>query len=542
VNFIQHAARSLDARAGSCRARPARARPARARSGCAGFTLIELVVAMALGAIVVTSTFAIFGMIDRADKLQSRRLDRAQELAIAHLVMSRTFTTLLMSDETVPGDDKLQERIAEDAASAGADRVNVPESTGKEFRFALQPSRSARLPDGGPAQELDVTLRTPPIIGGLREAGDDQTGLTADQIEMLQRQAADGGQAARTAQSRQNATGPSSRLLVGLLDADASDALSTRLLSETSRLSARDDGGGLSDPTPSGKLPARAPGLRGRFELRAPTPPPTNESGIAAPSPEGLELWWMQYPPGSGPDGAIDELDAETGEAEAADGAPAADRDADGGNINERLAQARQADAPVREIRLISGLTGARWQVYRQKKFVSKMRAAFDRELPAYVEFEFTTTDGRDEKWAFEVAWTSGQEPGSLLRSTQAPLAADLLGGGGGAGTESVLLGPEGRPLTGANGQPLTVKRDPDGRPSLDQTDPSVKVTQTPSGERGVTVNGQPANVGPSTPVAGGKGGGSTTGGAPGGGPDNFTREQIMEMVNRRLREMQGGG
>jgi len=57
-----------------------------------------------------------------------------------------------------------------------------------------------------------------------------------------------------------------------------------------------------------------------------------------------------------------------------------------------------------------------------------------------------------------------------------------------------------------------------------------------------VTVNGQPANVGPSTPVAGGKGGGGTTGGAPGGGPDNFTREQIMEMVNRRLREMQGGG
>lgn len=500
-----------------------------------GFTLIELVVAMALGAIVVTSTFAIFGMIDRADKLQSRRLDRAQELAIAHLVMSRAFTTLLMSDEQVPADDKLQERILEDAASAAEDRVDMPEPTGKEFRFALQPSRSARLPSGGAAQELDVTLRTPPIIGGLREAGDDQTGLTADQIETLQRQIEAGGAPGQA--RRGPATGPSSRLLVGLLDADASDALSTRLLSETSRLAARDDGNGLSDPTPGGKLPARAPGLRGRFELRAATPPPAPAEGaaIVAPPEDGLELWWMQYPPGSGPQGETLESETDGDEVPDASGdAAVSDRDADGGNINERLAQARQAAAPAREIRLISGLTSARWQVYRQKKFVSKMRATFDRELPAYVEFEFTTTDGRDEKWAFEVAWTSGQEPGALLRSNQAPLAADALGAGEGGG-ESVLLGPDGKPITGTDGQPLKVTVGPDGKPVTNSANPNIKVSIGADGRPQVSVNGQPATVGPKT----GGGSGSTTSG---GGPNDFTREQIMEMVNRRLREMQGGG
>ncbi|MBY0262766.1 MAG: hypothetical protein K2Q20_10505, partial [Phycisphaerales bacterium] len=307
---------------------------------------------------------------------------------------------------------------------------------------------------------------------------------------------------------------------------------------------ARDDGNGLSDPTPGGKLPARAPGLRGRFELRAATPPPVpaEGTGVVAPPEDGLELWWMQYPPGSGPEGEL--LESETDDAEVPDAsgdAAASSRDVDGGNINERLAQARQAAAPAREIRLISGLTSARWQVYRQKKFVSKMRAAFDRELPAYVEFEFTTTDGRDEKWAFEVAWTSGQEPGSLLKSNRAPLAADLLGSGGGGG-ESTLIGSDGKPITGPDGQPLKLPIGADGKPTGDPGNPSIKVTIGQDGRPQVSVNGKPATIGPTTGGKPGGTGSTSTGGGASGGPNDFTREQIMEMVNRRLREMQGGG
>jgi prepilin-type N-terminal cleavage/methylation domain-containing protein len=536
------------------------AAPARPVSRARAFTLIELVLAMSLGAIVVASTVAVFAMLERSSKAQSQRLERAQELTVAQKTMARAFSTLLMTDAQLPNDEELKRRIEQDMAAAGEDRAGIPEPG--IARFSLQPSPGVTFPDGRPGQVFSLTLRTPPIIGGLREAGDEESGLTADQAEVLRRQFEAGGIPQGQGQRRPRVSdGPSSRLLLGLVNSGAQDAMSERLLSETARL---DDQGELSDPTPNGLLPAKAPGVRGRFEIRPARPDPNDPASAVAGfgnSQQTLELWWVQFPPGVNPeqfgDGPLSRISDE--DAEPAPDADTGEPASDAGSIAERLANARQARAKAREIRLISGLSSATWRVYRQKTFITKAKAEFDRELPAYVEFAFTTDDGRAERWAFEVAWAQGPEPGTELRN-QTPMGADGLGLVSSAGPRPVL-GPDGQPLTGPDGQPITVTIGPDGRPTVSGAGvtaggETVQIVGGAGGGNGqvqVSVGGRPGTLGPPAQpqvVGGSQSDAEKTGaGGAGGqfgnigslGPGGLSRDEVMRLVNERLRQMREG-
>ena len=77
------------------------------------------------------------------------------------------------------------------------------------------------------------------------------------------------------------------------------------------------------------------------------------------------------------------------------------------------LARASRSDLP--ETKILSGLVDAHWQAYRRRQFVPKMISVNAKELPAYVEFKFETVEGRREDWLFEVAWSYGAEPGTVL-------------------------------------------------------------------------------------------------------------------------------
>ena len=80
------------------------------------------------------------------------------------------------------------------------------------------------------------------------------------------------------------------------------------------------------------------------------------------------------------------------------------------------------------------------WQFFSTGEKRSEHNAVWDRELPAYVEFEIQTKTGLYENWMFEVGWTKGPE----LASTE-----DLAGAGAGV----VPGGPAGAGAQGAAGR-----------------------------------------------------------------------------------------
>ncbi len=438
-----------------------------------GFTLMEVMLAAVLGAMVVGASLAMFSMMDRARKLQNDRLETNTELAFAHKVLQQAFRTLLMENSPEPKDDDLKNKIKQDIDDAAEDKTHERRDDAATMRFALQPDSSKRTYDGSPLQTLDLTLTTPPVHAVSRS-------LTADeevnaQLHLLalarnrdtnvwsdRSSTSRLGSSSRLSGSSTSGTKSGTKSGSGKTSADGSSTSRERNPSATSaradrlRNGAAGLGGGSADDRVSSlanqEIDApRAPGVRGVFEFRQEDDPKV----IARLAASGLQnasawsLWWKQIPPD-------DDLDIPPSTDTAGEGANAAKDRADRLRLIE-LARASRTDTP--EVKLLSGIGSAQWQVYRRRKMVNKMAAAHAKELPAYVNLKFDTIDGRHQDWLFEIAWFYGQEPGTVL-AVNDPLGAPFDpsnpdGGGAGAIAAAVqaaleAAGGGGRGNTGA--------------------------------------------------------------------------------------------
>lgn len=122
-----------------------------------------------------------------------------------------------------------------------------------------------------------------------------------------------------------------------------------------------------------------APGVRGVFELTFhPGPSPI-------PGMDGtFSLWWRRL------DVSGDEWS----------GLPAG---GDGSGIGRAL--------------LMSNLTFCRWTVFSKGELREEHTATWSEELPAYVFLRTETALGTFHEWLFELAWSTGKEPGTETRT-----------------------------------------------------------------------------------------------------------------------------
>ncbi len=267
-----------------------------------------------------------------------------------------------------------------------------------------------------------------------------------------------------------------------------------------------DDSDGHDDRTASERLEdaeeerPRAPGVRGVFEVLPDGVDAAGdltgegaskvrlEAGDGSPT---YSLWWRELPPleinndeadptdgnQSGADGESSgaEKSAESGslKADEKSGSDSStsrrsrgsddsrdssrargSRAADGaGDVIDREVQRMvdSSDTTGKRVRLLSGLKTCHWTAFRGRKERDKVWAEFVGHLPAFVELEIVTASGRRENWIFDVAWTEGAEPGSLV--AQAPDALNA-GVGGLAGLVDELKGQVGDQTNDGTGKP----------------------------------------------------------------------------------------
>jgi prepilin-type N-terminal cleavage/methylation domain-containing protein len=350
------------------------------------FTLLEVMLALALSSIVALSAYGLFEVIRRSERRQFIRMGETDEIARTYKAMERTFKSLVMSDAPIPGDEKaMQERMREfERRVDNGDPDPELERDEPEPRLILRSDPMSpmleAITESGPtrmkAQILEVALRSPPVLGGRPD-----TRLFDRALE-----ATSGERALRDLERRQR-------------DSDRRE-----------RSEADDD---ESAETEDEEPPQLAPGVRGVFEL---VPDGVDPLGALGPnaglegwkprqaSAPGWTLWWRELPP---PPPEEEDEDAD----------PDAPR---------RSIEAAESDqlirlAAARRVPLMTGLRWLRWEVYRGKRFDSRTRATWITELPGFVKVTFETVEGRRENWMFEVTWTTGPEPGTEIASSGLP-------------------------------------------------------------------------------------------------------------------------
>lgn len=349
-----------------------------------GFTLLEVMLALALSSIVALSAYGLFEVIRRSERRQYVRMGETDEIARTYKAMERAFKSLVMSDKPLPGDEKLmQERMREFERSVdNGDPDPELEDEEPEPRLILRsdpmsPMLEVQDENGRSrmkAQIMELALRSPPVLGAR----------------------------------------PDTRLFDRALEATSGER-ALRDLARRQRESDRSGNREEDEPIATDdeeEIPVLAPGVRGVFEL---VPDGVDPLGSLGPntglegwrprqtSAPGWTLWWRELPP------VPTEVDDE------------ADPDAPRRSINEAEAEQLVRLAAARRVPLLTGLRWVRWEVYRGKRFDTRSRATWVTELPGFVKLAFETVEGRRENWMFEVGWTIGPEPGTEIGSSNLP-------------------------------------------------------------------------------------------------------------------------
>jgi prepilin-type N-terminal cleavage/methylation domain-containing protein len=352
------------------------------------FTLLELMLALALASIVAMSAFGLFEVMRRSERRQVVRMGEADEIARTYKAMERAFRTMVMSDSPMPGDEKvIQERLRSFERAVDNDDPDPPlESDEPEPRLILRPDPTSPLLEVEvegrrsrmKAQVMELALRSPPVLGARPDSRIFERGLLA-------------GTRGRAAEAR--------------------------------RVSDRAEG--EEEPLDE-EEPLIAPGVRGVFEL---VPDGVDPLGSLGPntglegwkpresSGQGWTLWWRELPPPP-PEETRPGTDGDR------EDAPRRSRE-------EIESEQLLALASARRVPLMTGLRWIRWEVYRGKRFDTRCRATWVEELPGFVKVAFETVEGRKENWMFEVGWTMGPEPGTEISrgSGRTPPGIDPRGG-----------------------------------------------------------------------------------------------------------------
>ncbi len=378
------------------------------------FTLLEVMLASALGAIVVITCLGVFAAIDRADRRSRDRFERTLELSTTQRAIERTLRNLIMSPSppgnVVPG-------------AAGA-RPATPATPPAETTDA-QPDAEPEVP----RMILEVDLVHAGTMSHLDASGNEQT-FPVQRLEIVVQSApvfaeplGSGSVEPMSFNARPTREQPKPhrrRRDHRAHGADARDATNPDQQRDPANQSDQSDQTADEDqPT------ALAPGIRGVFELSFDppgsiparrTPPPSTGLGGVAPTPEdhgSWSLWWRPLPLMS----ASADADAPV--------SPLSPPDPS----NDPLATG-STDKHTGPVRLASGLECCRWEMVRDDQVVDRLEANRWEELPAYITLEIKTTLGHWHKWMFEVGAARGPEPGTPLDANGEALQDGLLRNG----------------------------------------------------------------------------------------------------------------
>ncbi|HEX8878123.1 MAG TPA: hypothetical protein VF777_15350 [Phycisphaerales bacterium] len=439
------------------------------------FTLLEVVLATSMGAMVIVVALALMQSMERLEKPLGVRQQELADLHRARLVMQRAIAGLVMSDTPAPVNPNAR-RNSNQTTTGDEAAKSAFEAAEEQFksrnprppaRLLLEPDTSAELRAmlidvGLPADEaqklqrLEVVIDSPPIApqfraelvdamaanatalsattasSGSSTSGDaSTTGLSRAAAARSQRSASLRERfGAASARIEGDTSTAASGLAAGLdsgLSSGSGDASATSGSGRGSRMSDRAAallGGGDS---------AKQGALRGCFEIR---PMLTADAALARAEgkPVLYELWWRPMPaavevqrrassPGTSLSSQPDNPETE--------GTP-------------KITDPRQLYAWGEPVLLADNLVKCNWQLYSEGQRRRAHHAVWEKELPAYVEFEIQTKTGLYANWMFEIGWTKGPE----LAARTGP------GGGPASGAlNPAALDPEGRGnSTGAPG------------------------------------------------------------------------------------------
>ncbi|MFN0134057.1 MAG: type II secretion system protein J [Phycisphaerales bacterium] len=136
-----------------------------------GFTILEVVMASALGTMIVLACLGIMGAMSRTNRLTERRFEQISTLERIHVVMDRTFSSLVMADPSISGlqaianGNTTPETEGEQTTTAGATlrpRLMLEADSTPSLKTALQRAGTSDLATYTP-QRLEVVLDRPPL-------------------------------------------------------------------------------------------------------------------------------------------------------------------------------------------------------------------------------------------------------------------------------------------------------------------------------------------------------------------------------------------
>lgn len=150
------------------------------------FTLMEMLLAASLGAMLVLMVVAMFGFMDRSEGAQVRRIEQIEALSRIHKVMERVFSAIVVADQnsvaqspnglTDPSVDGKKRRQREPS------RLLLAPDQSKSLDQAM---RRAHASGGGVVQRLEVVLDRLPVPRNFARGltGDVGTSVQANQTE-----------------------------------------------------------------------------------------------------------------------------------------------------------------------------------------------------------------------------------------------------------------------------------------------------------------------------------------------------------------------
>lgn len=316
------------------------------------FTLLELMLAVVLGALVLATTLGVFMALQRSDRHNQRQLQAAVELSTAHRACELAMRTLILSPTRPPVQpvDPAAPRPGVAPPAPEPAEFEVPrlvlsrDGTGRAMRWI---DGSGRVEEFEP-QRLEITIERPPVFA-TPEPGEAF-------VPVVHRM-----YASRRAREREE----------------------RREEREAERQTGRDE----ENEAPPEDLVV-ASGVRGVFEVTF--EPDDARRAREMPSPDGgsWSLWWRTLPP-------LVEI-------------PGSER-TEGLSIDEL-----RRNPMYRPVKLASNLRWCRWEAVRLGETVMEFESTWWEDLPAYVTLEIQTVGGKWSKWMFEVQGTRGAEPGSF--------------------------------------------------------------------------------------------------------------------------------
>lgn len=414
------------------------------RNRGSGFTLLEVVLATALGAMVIVVCLALLTSMERLERPLAVRQQELADLHRARTVIQRAMSSLVMSDTTQPVNPNARRTVG--ASTASTDESNAKSAfeataeatASKQQQQARPPARLLLEADesdelkamlqqvgvpsdsAGSIQRMEVVVDTPPIAPSFRAELGDVIATTYAQNK------AAAGKTATPSSGLSNSAALSTQ--AGAVQNSAGGSGSNRGTALRNRLNSATQTGAASGNRRSRTLnansasTAKSGSLRGAFEIR-PMLTTANAEARREGRPVLYELWWSPLPAAKDTSKSRP-LSANSSEA-----------------ANQPIDDPRTLEAWGEPVLLADNLVKCRWQFFSTGEKRSAHSAVWDKELPAYVEFELQTKTGLYANWMFEIGWSKGPE----LATTTTDAAS-----GGGVDAAS----PTGAGPIDANGNP----------------------------------------------------------------------------------------